>query len=88
MNTFTNYHISIDKLADPAFDASGAASRKYLSGIENIGDGNYKYHYHHPNIFGRYCDYYFLVEGRTKEIIGWGFDYERSNPEVECGSSG
>ena len=88
MNTLVDYNLTIKKWEDPKFDASGTASKKYLAEIEALSNGDYKYHYAHPNIFGRFCHYYLLVDGETKKVKGWGFDHEKSDPKVECARSG
>ncbi|GAB4361813.1 MAG: hypothetical protein Kow006_32820 [Gammaproteobacteria bacterium] len=63
-------------------------SPKYLVNIDEDNKGYQRYHYKKPNIYGRYCHYHFVVNKQTREIVGWGFDRDKSNPEMECGISG
>ena len=86
MDTYVHNNQTINKLKE--YDGHGIASDKYLLAVEPLNNGYSKYHYAHPNIWGRYCYYYFEVNDISKKVTGWGFDYEKSDPKKDCGRSG
>jgi len=87
MQTYVGYDVTIERL-DELSSGYGLVDSGYLTDVETLNDGNLRYHYAHPNIWGRHCHYYFVVDGRTRKVIGWGFDYDKSDPTRECGRSG
>lgn len=67
----------------------GVANSAYLTDIEKLDTGDFKYHYKKPNIFKRYCYYHLVVDKDTKIVKGWGFDFtDHVDPKRECGRSG
>jgi len=87
MRTVVGNDYTIDQMLgeEPAY---GIAANRYLTDVEELNDGNLRYHYARPNIWGRHCHFHFVVDGRTRKVIGWGFDYDKSDPTKECGRSG
>ncbi len=65
------------------------ADRRYLAGFEDLPDGTRKYHYARPVLQSdRVCHYHLIVELESSIIVGWGFDYEKGNPEEDCTRAG
>lgn len=79
--------VSIEQLSLPNY-SPGTAEKDDLVSIEKLDNGNNEYHYAKPNLWGRHCYYYLVVEKVTNKVIGWGFDYEKSDPKKNCGISG
>ncbi len=87
MDTYISNDQTIEELK--AFSGPhGIASDDYLTRIEKLENGDSKYHYDYPNLWERYCSYYFFVAGSSQKVIGWGFDYEKGDPKKECGVRG
>jgi hypothetical protein len=84
-------YISTDKTIEELKTFSGPngiASDNYLAEITTLKSGDSEYHYDYPNLWGRHCSYYLLVDGKSQKVVGWGFDYEKGDPKKECGVRG
>ncbi len=89
------YYVFVDGMDEAArknvtIDKIGAFGKyKYITMIEDNDNGTAKYHFAKPNLWeGRHCHYYLVVEKESKKVIGWGFDYDKSDPKKNCGISG
>jgi len=82
MNTTVSYDETIDEQASH----SRFIRKEYLVRIEEE-NGTDKYHYKKASIAGGYCFYHFVVNRKTRKVIGWGFDENLGRPN-KCGNSG
>ncbi len=84
MDDYVSVNLTIDELKEYHI-----AADEYFVEKKPVGDGSFKYHYAHATIWPqRYCYYYFLVDGQSKKVKGWGFDFDKGNPRKDCGMSG
>lgn len=64
------------------------ADERYFTSKEPVDNNYTKYHYARHTLGKRYCHYHLLVDVRTSQVVGWGFDYELSDPTKECWKAG
>lgn len=67
---------------------AGIAADRYFLSKERSANGYDFYHYKRLNIWSRYCYYHFIVDPVSQEVVGWGFDFEKADPKIECAASG
>ena len=85
MNDYIEMGITIERML--VFDGKGLAKTEYVTASE-MKNGKLINHYKKPNVYGRYCNYYFIIDFQSRVIEGWGFDEDKSDPRNNCGVSG
>jgi hypothetical protein len=85
-----NFHIDNKYTHSRIIKESGHqwANPDFLYNKEQVDSEITIYHYAHPNIFKRFCHYYFEVNNESNLVVGWGFDPDKSDPAKNCGISG
>lgn len=88
LNITVRNNVTIDKLSGSNYDPIFAVPQQLIK-IEKQAYGTIRYHYDRPNLWGRHCYYYLVVDGDSRKVVGWGFDdVEGVDPKKECGISG
>lgn len=85
-----NDYIKLDKtiLELEAYSGKGIASREFRNDVVVLQSGDQEQHFSLPNIYGRFCHYYLLIDKDTNKVKSWEFDQHKSNPKENCGVSG
>ena len=86
MNTSVSYNATIDELSDPKGYGDPDARKEDLTHIERAENEMDIYHYKSKSLWG-FCYYHFLVNRKTKKVVGWGFD-DNLGDVMQCGNSG
>jgi anionic cell wall polymer biosynthesis LytR-Cps2A-Psr (LCP) family protein len=86
MNDYMKMNMTLSEFQ--SYSGKKIADKEFIDRTDVMVNGDKKIHYSWPNIFGRFCNYYLIVDSGTKIVNRWGFDKDKSDPEKNCWVSG
>jgi len=87
MNLYVKKNATFEMLNDKEIFGSSPIGIEFLVAKRKIGVDFVRYEYSRPNFYGRYCNFYIVVNAKTV-IVEWGFVSGKYNPKDDCGISG